>query len=119
MNDGGWFPVLTYLLIVAGLLGAMIGLSVWLGPKRTSRVKEEPFECGVPDAEPIQGRISVKFYVVGLLFLLFDIEIAFLFPWAAVFRTLGLFGFLEMLAFLLVVVAGLVYAWEKGALKWD
>jgi NADH-quinone oxidoreductase subunit A len=111
--------VLLYLGIVAGLVGFMIGFAALIGPRRTSPVKEEPFECGIADVKPFVGRFSVKFYLVALLFLLFDVEIAFLFPWATIFRTLGLFGFLEMLVFLLVVIAGLVFAWKKGALEWD
>ena len=108
-----------FLAACAGLVTFMIAFSSLLGPKKTSAVKEEPFECGVPDVQPFTGNISVKFYLVALLFLLFDIELAFLFPWASIYRKLGLFGFFEMLVFLLIVVAGLVYAWRKGALEWD
>ena len=112
-------PVLLYFLIIAGLVGFMVAGSVLLGPKKTNPVKEEPFECGVVQVKPFSGKMSVRFYVVGLLFLLFDVEIAFLFPWATIFRQLGLFGLLEMAVFMAVVVAGLVYAWKKGALEWD
>jgi len=108
-----------FLLACAGLVLFMIAFSAILGPKKTSPVKEEPFECGVLDVKPFSGNLSVKFYLVALLFLLFDIEIAFLFPWATIFRSLGLFGFIEMFIFLMIVVAGLVYAWKKGALEWD
>ena len=111
--------VLLYLGIVAGLVGFMLGAAALIGPRRTSPVKEEPFECGVADVKPFTGRFSVKFYLVALLFLLFDVEIAFLFPWATIFRTLGVFGFVEMAVFLLVVISGLVFAWKKGALEWD
>jgi len=111
--------VLLYLAAVAGLVGFMLAFSAILGPKRTSPVKEEPFECGIRDVAPFSGRFSVKFYLVGLLFLLFDVEIAFLFPWATIFQKLGWFGFLEMAVFLLVIVSGLIFAWKKGALEWD
>jgi NADH-quinone oxidoreductase subunit A len=111
--------VLMYLWIVAALVGTMLGLSALIGPRRTTPVKEEPFECGVADVKPFSGHFSVKFYLVALLFLLFDVEIAFLFPWATIYRSLGLFGLLEMMVFLLIVVAGLVFAWKKGALEWD
>lgn len=112
-------PMMIYLAVVAGLVAFMIVVSVWLGPKRTSPVKEEPFECGVSPVTPHSGQIPVKFYLVALLFLLFDVEIAFLFPWATIFRSLGLFGLVEMGLFLLIVVAGLFYAWKKGALEWE
>lgn len=111
--------LLIYLAIVAGMVGSMIGISVILGPRRTSEIKNEPFECGVPIVTPFTGTAPVKFYLVALLFLLFDVEIAFLLPWATIFRQLGLFGLVEMGLFLLIVVAGLVYAWKKGALEWD
>jgi NADH-quinone oxidoreductase subunit A len=107
------------MFLFAGLIGAaFLVLSATLGPKAPSPVKSEPFECGeTPFALP-SGRFSVKFYLVGMLFILFDVELVFLFPWAVVYRHLGLYGFLEMLVFLGIVVIGFVYAWKKGALDW-
>ncbi len=105
-------------LFSAGTVGAMIAISQWLGPRRRSRVHDMPFECGVEPAQITRGRFSVKFFVVALLFILFDIELVFLFSWAVVYRELGLFGFVEMLVFLLVVLSGLFYSVKKGVLLW-
>jgi len=117
--DNDVLTLMLFLAACAGLVGFMLAFSAILGPKKTSAVKNEPFECGVTDVAPYSGNFSVKFYLIALLFLLFDIEIAFLFPWATIFKSLGLFGFIEMFIFLAVVVSGLVYAWKKGALEWD
>ncbi len=109
---------ITFLL--AGLVaGGFLLLASTLGPKRPSPAKSEPFECGEEPFRLPSGRLSVKFYLVGMLFILFDVELVFLFPWAVVYRSLGLFGFLEMFAFLGVVVIGFLYAWKKGALEWQ
>ncbi len=106
--------------LFAGLVaGGFLLLASVLGPKNPSAVKSEPFECGEEPFQLPAGRFSVKFYLVGMLFLLFDVELVFLFPWAVVFRELGLFGFLEMLVFIGIVVVGFVYAWKKGALEWE
>ncbi|MBN2433106.1 MAG: NADH-quinone oxidoreductase subunit A [Acidobacteria bacterium] len=111
--------LMLFLAACAGLVGFMLAFSAILGPKKQSAIKDEPFECGIANVTPYSGNFSVKFYLIALLFLLFDIEIAFLFPWATIFKSLGLFGFIEMFVFLAVVVSGLVYAWKKGALEWD
>jgi len=105
-------------LFSAGTVGAMIAISQWLGPRRHSRVHDMPFECGIEPARITRGLFSVKFFVVALLFILFDIELIFLFSWAVIYRELGLFGFVEMLVFLLVVVSGLFYSVKKGVLDW-
>ena len=106
--------------ILAGLIGAaFLLLASTLGPKRPSPAKSEPFECGEKPFELPSGRFAVKFYLVGMLFILFDVEVVFLFPWAVVFREMGLAGFLEMAAFLGILVVGFVYAWKKGALEWE
>ncbi len=108
-----------YLLIVFGTVSFMIFLSIILGPKKESEEKGEPFECGIKEVEKHPPRFSVKFYLVGLLFLLFDIEIAFLYPWGIMFKKLGLFGFVEMLLFSLVLLAGFLYVYKKGVFKWE
>lgn len=110
---------LVYLAVVAAVVGSMILLSVWLGPRSRNPAKDEPFECGVSDVAPMPSGVSVKYYMVGIVFLVFDVELAFLLPWAAAFRKLGWFGYAEMSVFLLAVTAGLVYAWKRGALQWD
>ncbi|MCZ6877677.1 MAG: NADH-quinone oxidoreductase subunit A [Acidobacteria bacterium] len=98
--------------------GAMLAISHWLGPRRHSRVHDMPFECGVEPRQIMRGRFSVKFFVVALVFVLFDIELIFLFAWAVVYKELGLFGFTEMLVFLLVVLSGLFYSVKRGIFEW-
>ncbi len=98
--------------------GALIFLTWWLGPRLRSPIHDMPFETGRAPHEIMRGKFSVKFFLVALLFILFDVELIFLFPWAVIYRDLGLFGFVEMLIFLLVVVAGLFYSVKKGALEW-
>jgi NADH-quinone oxidoreductase subunit A len=102
----------------AVVLVLLVATSV-LGPKLRFSEKDEPFECGEhPLVSPYQ-RFPIKFYLVAVLFILFDVELVFLFPWAVVFRELGWFGFIEMTLFIAVLAAGLIYAWMKGALEWD
>ena len=114
-----YFGFVLLVLFAAGTVGGMIALSQWLGPRRHSHVHDMPFECGVEPAKITQGCFSVKFFVVALLFILFDIELIFLFSWAVIYKELGLFGFFEMLVFLLVVVSGLFYSVKKGVLHWE
>jgi NADH-quinone oxidoreductase subunit A len=105
---------------LAGAIGLMfIIMSVFLGPKKRHPVKDSPFECGMPSEGYDKGAMPIRFYVMAMLFIIFDVELAFLFPWAVVFRSLGLFGFLEMLVFFIIVGVGFVYAWKIGALEWD
>ena len=102
-------------VVVAGMLTA----AIVLGPKLRFSEKLEPFECGERQLVSPYQRFSVKFYLVAVLFILFDIEVVFLYPWAVVFRDLGWFGFVEMSLFIVVLAAALVYAWMKGALEWS
>src|SRR5437867_4050670 len=105
-------------VLAGAFAGANIFLASVLGPKKPSPVKAEPFECGqVPLAMPA-GRLSVKFYLTAILFILFDVELVFLYPWAVVYRALGSTGLAEMGVFLGVLMVGFVYAWDNGALKW-
>jgi NADH-quinone oxidoreductase subunit A len=115
-----FFPFIVVLCLALLIPAAMMILSLFLGPRKKSVVKGEPYECGVPSPTPaIRGRLSVKFFLVAMLFLLFDIEVVFLYPWAVVFRSLGLLGMVEMGLFILVLAVGLVYAWRKGGLEWE
>jgi NADH-quinone oxidoreductase subunit A len=114
-----YFSVFLMLVIGVGMSVAFVFLSQALGPKRYDPVKYSVYECGVDPITTASVRVSVKFYLVALLFILFDLETAFLYPWAVLFRQLGWFGFLEMGIFLLILLAGLVYAWKKGALEWQ
>ncbi len=105
-------------VLAAGITGTMVVLGSTLGTKNPTPGKLEPFECGnVPFSVPM-GRLSVKFYLTALLFILFDVELVFLYPWAVVFRELGVLGLAEMGVFLGVLMAGFVYAWDNGALEW-
>ena len=117
MNE--YLGILITFVLAAGIGGAFLLLASTLGPKRPSAAKSEPFECGQEPFKLPGGRFSVKFYLVAMLFILFDVELVFLFPWAVVFRQLGLAGFLEMAFFMGIVVAGFLYAWKKGALEWQ
>ncbi len=112
-------PVLLMALIVGGIAGMFIVASALLGPKKRSAIKDEPFECGMPSEGVNRAAMPVRFYLMALLFILFDVELAFLFPWAVVFRRLGMFGFIEMFVFFLIVGVGFVYAWKMGALEWE
>ena len=114
-----YFAVLLLMGIAIFLSVAFVAISQLLGPKRYDKVKYDIYECGVDPIVPTQVRMSVKFYLLAILFLLFDLESAFLYPWAVLFRKLGLFGFVEMLVFLGILLVGLVYAWKKGALEWQ
>lgn len=108
-------------LFVVGLLtvGMFLVVSHVLGPHRRTSAKDAPYESGVEPLGDTRQRFSVKFYLVAVLFIVFDVEVVFLFPWAVVFRELGLLGLVEALIFLGVLCVGLMYAWRKGALDWD
>jgi NADH-quinone oxidoreductase subunit A len=111
--------VLLFLMVIAGIGLFMIVLTSILGPRRITPEKLSPFECGSESVGDARGRFDVKFYLVALLFIVFDIEAVFLFPWATIFRDLGLLGFVEMTLFVSVLLLGLVYVWRKGALRWE
>jgi NADH-quinone oxidoreductase subunit A len=114
-----WAPILIFLTLVTGFaLVSVIG-SLILGMRKPTPAKLAPYECGMQPVGTARERFSVKFYLVAMLFLLFDIEAVFLFPWAVVYRDLKLFGFFEMVLFIAVVLAGYIYVWKKGALEWE
>ena len=93
-------------------------LSQFIGPRKPSPEKEAPYECGMPAVGDARERQSVKFYMVAMIFLLFDIEVAFLYPWALALRSLGWPGFIQIVTFVLILLVGYVYVWRKGALDW-
>jgi NADH-quinone oxidoreductase subunit A len=114
-----YLPILILMaLAILFALGALL-LSSLLGPRDPNPVKLAPYECGITPVGSARGRFPVKFYLVAMLFIVFDIEIVFLYPWAVVYRELGLFGLAEMGIFVGVLLAGLVYVWRKGGLEWD
>jgi len=111
---------LAILVILATLLAALVvALGHLFGPRRPTQRKSLPYESGMTPFGPGTRRMPVRFYMVAVLFILFDIEVVFLLPWAIVFRQLGLFGLIEMLIFVLILVVGYIYAWKKGAFEWE
>lgn len=114
-----YLPVL-FILVIGAVVGvALSGLSTFIGPKKRDKVKEETYECGVPMVTMGPERMSVKFYLTAILFILFDIETVFLYLWATTFRSLGWFGVIEVLLFIGILVAGYIYVLRRGALEWD
>src|SRR5881396_2644301 len=114
-----WAPVGIFFIVVAGFGVVSLIMSYVFGVKNPNPVKLAPYECGMNPIGTARERFSVKFYLVAMLFLLFDIEAVFLFPWAVVYRDLKLVGFVEMLLFIVAIGAGYVYVWKKGALEWE
>ena len=117
MSD--YIPVLISLIIGAVIVGAMTNLNRLLGPKRPTKIKGAAFECGNDPTGPGWGRFSIKFYMVAILFIVFDVEVVFMYPWAVLFRKLGWFGMAEMGVFMAILTVGLLYVWRRGALEWD
>ena len=111
-----YFGILVMFLLAGGVSTLFIFLSQSLGPKKPNAAKNTPFECGEKPFDNPLGRQAVKFYIAGMLFVLFDVELIFFFPWAVLYREMGLFGFVEMMVFMAVLVLGFVYAVKKGAL---
>jgi NADH-quinone oxidoreductase subunit A len=114
-----WFPVLIQILIALAVASAMIGLSALLGRRVHDPIKSMPYESGMKPVGNARERFSVKFYLVAMVFILFDIEAIFLYPWAVIFRQLKLFAFFEMLLFIVLVLCGFFYIWKKGVLDWS
>lgn len=119
-----WLNVAVYSAIVVGLGVVILGLTTfvtarWLRPRTQNAEKLDPYECGVPVLSPTRQRFSVHFYLVAILFILFDIETVFLIPWAVLYKKLGVAGLVEMGVFLAVVGFGLAYVWRRGALDWE
>ena len=114
-----YMPLIILLTLATGLALIVIVLGAVFGPRRPSKRKSAPYESGMIPYGPGTRRLSVRYYLVAVLFILFDIETVFFLPWAVVFRQLGVFGLIEMLIFIGVLIIGLVYAWKKGALEWE
>jgi len=114
-----YFPVFVQIVIAATVAAALVILSTVLGKRVRDKAKDMPYESGMNPIGSARERFSVKYYLVGIVFILFDIEAIFLYPWAVVYRSLGLFGFFEMLIFIVIVLAGFFYIWKKGALDWS
>lgn len=114
-----YFPVLLQVLLAVAIAAGMIATSAVLGHRVRSRAKDAAYECGITSVGLTGERFSVKFYLVAMVFILFDIETVFLYPWAVVYRELKLFAFVEMLVFVALILAGFFYIWKKGALSWS
>jgi len=114
-----YFPILVQVIIAAVLAATLVGVTGLLGKRSKSPLKDTPYESGMAPIGSAHERFSVKFYLVGMIFILFDIEAVFLYPWVVVYRDLKLFGFFEMLVFVVLVLVGFFYVWKKGALDWS
>ncbi|HTG98142.1 MAG TPA: NADH-quinone oxidoreductase subunit A [Burkholderiales bacterium] len=114
-----YFPILLFMLVGLAVGVAPLVLGKLLGPNRPDPEKLSPYECGFEAFEDARMKFDVRYYLVAILFILFDLEIAFLFPWAAVINEIGFAGFLSMMVFLAILTVGFVYEWMKGALEWE
>lgn len=114
-----YYPIGVMMLFALSFGIVMSKASEWLGPKRPNEVKMSTYESGMEPIRTAHERVSVKYYLVTMLFILFDIEVVFLYPWAVNFRYLGMFGFVEMLVFIAILMLGYVYVWKKGAFEWS
>ena len=114
-----YFPVLVQALVAMALAAGLLTVSALLGKRVRNKVKDMPYESGIVPTGDARQRFSVKFYLVAMLFILFDIEAIFLYPWVVVFRELKMFAFVEMLVFVVLILSGFFYIWKKGALDWS
>jgi NADH-quinone oxidoreductase subunit A len=112
-------PLLLMFLLACGLAGALIAVSTLVGKHKRTPEKDQPYECGIRPTGDAREPVSVHFYMVALIFILFDIEAIFLYPWALVYRDLNLFGFVEMVLYIIILLAGYIFLWKKGALDWN
>ena len=116
---GNYFPILVFMGIAAGIATAMIGGSLLAGRQKPYAEKVSAYECGFEPFDDARRRFDVRFYLVAILFIIFDLEVAFLFPWAVSLSGIGMFGFWSMMAFLAVLTVGFIYEWRQGALDWE
>jgi NADH-quinone oxidoreductase subunit A len=116
---GNYLPIVVFLVIASVLGVALLSLGFILGPHKPDAAKTSPYECGFEAFDDSRMKFDVRYYLVAILFIIFDLEIAFLFPWAVSLDAIGAFGLIAMAVFLLVLVVGFIYEWKKGALEWD
>ena len=114
-----YVPLLIFVLIVLGLVGALVTLSFVLGPSKPHKAKLAPYESGIVPETPAHRRMSVRFYLTAMLFIIFDVEAVFFYPWAVLLRQLKWFGLIEMLVFMGILLVALAHIWRKGGLEWD
>ena len=114
-----YIPILMVFAVAAVVAGALLGIPLLIAPKRVFPVKQEPFECGQDPVMLPEGRFAIKFSTIAIFFIIFDIELLFVWPWATVFKSLGWFGYSIMLLFLGVLMLGFLYIWQKRGLEWE
>ncbi len=114
-----YLPLLVHVCVASVIAGAIVTLSWIIGQHKANKQKMSPYECGVEPIGDVRGRFSVKFYLVAMLFILFDVEAVFMYPWAILLRELKMFGFWEMLVYIAIVLVGFVYIWKKGVIDWN
>ncbi|MCF6155403.1 MAG: NADH-quinone oxidoreductase subunit A [Candidatus Brocadia sp.] len=114
-----YLPILILFIIAGGFAVTNIGISVILGRRKPTAEKLSPYECGIDPVGSARERFSVKFYLIAMLFVIFDVEVVFLYPWAVAFKSLKLFGFIEMLIFIGILLVCYLYIWKRGGLEWD
>src|SRR5690625_3268004 len=119
MNLQEYFPLLLFIIVATGLGFVLLLVGRVLGPHRPDAEKLSPYECGFEAFEDARMRFDVRYYLVAILFIIFDLEITFLFPWAVAIKNIGLLGLLAMAVFLAVLIAGFIYEWKRGALEWE
>lgn len=113
-----YVPIFIFLALVFALIAGTVVIAGLVRPRKPNLVKDLPYECGIEPEDSARKRYTVRFYIVAILFVVFDVETIFLFPWAVQYKLLGLYGFFEMLVFLGILIAGYVWVWKKGALEW-
>ena len=116
---GSNWIVVVFMVVATFAIGfGMANISTIIGPSRPNKAKSAPYESGIPDVKPVRPQFTARFYVIGMLFVIFDLEAAFIYPWAVNFDALGLGGFVHMMVFIAMLMLSYVYAWKKGALEW-
>ena len=114
-----YFPILLFIVVGLGLGALLLSIGKLLAPNRPDPEKLSPYECGFEAFEDARMKFDVRYYLIAILFILFDLEIAFLFPWAVVLQDIGFEGFVAMMVFLVILIVGFAYEWKKGALEWE
>ncbi len=113
-----YIPIAIFVAVATGFAVFTLVFTSLIHPSKYNKVKLEPYECGIEPQTDARDRYSIRYYLVAMLFVIFDVETVFMFPWAVILEKLGLFGLIEMMVFLFILVVGFVYAWKKGALEW-
>ncbi|MFZ4542531.1 MAG: NADH-quinone oxidoreductase subunit A [Saprospiraceae bacterium] len=118
-RSSDFLPILLMFIVAAGFVVFVMLISQWLGPKHKSKIKSDAFECGIEQIGNARTPISIKYFLVAILFVLFDVEVIFMYPWAVNFKSLGAIGLFEMFTFIAFLLIGFFYILKKGALKWE